>query len=288
MPDHCTLLTAGELTALVGDDTPRGAGGQQYSGLWSLWHRAREFSPFQSAFAGLIAVAHRGTGPTLERVDDATARLTAEPCARTGFATAVGAYALAAPHYVDYTFAITFAAGERPNPVEYSWCSYMDSPLDGSIHFIENNAWTTLTPHLHGEGATVFPAGLDDARRAPWERRSGEARFTEQEAFHHSFSGKTFDYPFYFGQVRGMVYLLMADCHRDFRIFLSPSGAGSSAIPGRTSPAWDFAWHVWDAHPGETRTLHIRLAWFAPTDYTLTKQVWDEWERFRELWPINL
>jgi hypothetical protein len=289
MSQHCTFLNAGDLTALVGDDTPRGAGGRQYSGLWALWHARSEISPFQGAYAGLIAGAHRGTAPTLEVVNATTARLVKAPCTETGFATAVGTYTLVAPHYIDYTFTVTFAddACDLPNPVEYNWCSYMASPREIGLHFIENGVWTVFTPSLHGEGASVLPAGLDDTHRAPWERRTGEARFAEQENFWHSFSGRTFDFPFYFGAVGPMIYLLMADQHRDFRIFASPSGAGLSAIPGQMSPAWDFSWLVWDPRPGDTRTLHARLAWFPREGYLLNRAIWQEWETFREACPIQ-
>jgi len=287
MSEHCVFLRAGELAAIVGDDTPRGPGGRQYSGLWSLTHTACPASPFQSAYAGLIAGVHRGSGPQLELIDDTTARLVRPACAKVPYAATTGTYRLVAPHYVDYTFEACFESGvEIANPVEFSWCSYMASPRDRSIHFIENNVWTMLTPVIHGEAATVFPTGLDDAHHTPWERRTGEDRFREQDVyFNRSFSGKTFDYPMYFGMIHDMVFLLMADHHRDFRFFVSPSGAGYSAVPGQTSPAWDFAWNIWDALPGETRTLHLRLAWFPPTTH-VPVHAWQEWEAFREQYPL--
>ena len=263
------------------------AGGRQYSGVWSLTHTACPASPFQSAYAGLIAGVHRGSGPRLEAIDETAAWLVRPADERMPYAATAGAYRLVPPHYVDYTFEARFEDGaEIPNPVEFSWCSYMASPRDRSIHFIEQNVWTVFTPVVHGEAATVFPAGLDDAHRGPWERRTGEARFREQDgAFQHSFSGRTFDYPMYFGIIHDMVFLLMADHHRDFRFFISPTGAGYSAVPGLASPAWDFAWNVWDARPGETRTLNLRLVWFPPTTH-VTVHAWEEWGAFRERFPV--
>lgn len=291
MHSHCALLRGGSLTALVGDDTARGPGGQQYSGIWALWDTACAFSPFQSAHAGFIASAHRGTGPRLEAIDAQTARLVKEATVDTGGIQTTGTYRLTAPHYVDYTFEVSFAddGGPWENPVQFSWCSYMNSPLDSSIHFIEQGVWTTLTPVIHGEAATVFPAGLTPDRRAGWERREGEARFREQgQAFYRSFSGRTFDYPFYYGMVHDMCWLFMADHHQDLRFFISPAGAGFSAIPGHMSPAWDWLWHVWDPRPGETRTLHARLAWFRPTGAgLLPPAVWREWETFRAEFPLR-
>lgn len=290
MGEHCVFLRAGDLTAIVGDDTPRGPGGRQYSGLWSLLHKDCAISPFQNAYAGLIAGTHRGTEPALEPVDDSCARLVRTPCERQPHAEVRGTYRLVPPHYVDYTYEVRIPrdAVNLPECLVHSWCSYMNSPLDRSIHFIENNVWTTLLPVIHGEAATVFPTGLDDDHRHGWEKRTGEARFAQQgNNFHESFSGRTFDFPMYFGVIHGMVWLLMADHHRDFRFYISPSGAGPSAAPGLSSPAWDFLWLNWNPMPGETRVLHIRLAFCIPPGYMTNAGVWREWEQFRQLHPTQ-
>ena len=55
MAEPCTFLRAGKLSAIVGDDTERGPGGKQYSGLWSLNHASHGTGLFQAAYAGLIA-----------------------------------------------------------------------------------------------------------------------------------------------------------------------------------------------------------------------------------------
>lgn len=289
MAEHCAFLRTGDLTAIVGDDTVRGPGGPAYSGLWSLVHDSCPAGAFQAAYAGLIAGAHRGTGPILERLDENAARLVRGPCDRAPYETVRGTYRLVPPHYVDYTCEVEYAvdAPALPHCLRHSWCSYMNSPLDSSIHFIENNLWTSLKPVVHGAGAMVFPTGLDQTHRDGWEKRTGEARFVEQDNFSKSSSGKTFDYPFYFGQLHGLVYLLMADAHSDFRFFVSPSGAGYSAVPGLTSPAWDFEWLIWDATPGQTRTLNVRLALMPASEFALPTQVWNEWETFRALYAVE-
>ncbi len=289
MGEHCVLLQAGEISAIVGDDVARGPGGRQYSGVWNLWHTARHIDPFQAGCAGLIAGTHRGSEPVLKQLDESAAQLVRTPCDRSPYGAITGTYRLVAPHYVDYTYEVAFStdASDIPNPYRHSWCSYINSPQDVSIHFIENNVWTTLTPVIHGEAAMVFPTGLDEAHRCDWEKRAGEARFREQKGFEQSFSGKTFDYPFYYGMIQNMVYLLMADCQRDFRFFISPSGGGESAVPGQNSPAWDFAWRIWDPKPGETRTLNLRMAWFPWPQYLVSQSVWQEWETFRQQYPTQ-
>ena len=110
MVEHCQFLRVGELAAIVGDDTARGPGTGEYSGLWSLVHDSCPAGAFQAAYAGLIASAHRGTGPTLERLDENAARLVRGPCDRNPHATVSGTYRLAAPHYVDYTYDVEFTA----------------------------------------------------------------------------------------------------------------------------------------------------------------------------------
>lgn len=284
MAEPCTFLRAGKLSAIVGDDTERGPGGKQYSGLWSLNHDHHAAGLFQTAAAGLIANAHRGTGPRLEPIDGSSARLVKEHhgCMRR----VVGTYQLVEPHYVDYTYEVTYNDADLPGHVAHSWCCYMSSPADSSIHFIENNVWTSYTPTFHGAAALVQPSGLTDDRKLPNELRTGDARFAEQTTFSESISGKSFDYPFYLGFIHGYIFMLMADQHEDYRFFISPSGAGYSTIPGRTSPAWDFMWINWRPKAGETRTLNVRLAVIQPRSYVF-EHAWKEWEAFRALHPVK-
>ena len=289
MAEHCTFLRAGDLSAIVGDDTQRGPAGQQYSGLWSLLHNTCFTSPFQNAYAGLIAYSHRGTGPLLERIDETSACLSLTSTDQTPSASISGTYTLVPPHYIDYRYDVEFATGPNqlmPPFSQHGWCSYMNSPLDPSIHFIENNRWATLMPHVHGAAATVFPKGLDGNHRADWERRTGEARFAEQAGFSESFSGHTFDYPFYYGLIHGMVFMVMADCHRDVRFYISPSGAGESIVPGRTSPAWDLRWYIWDPKPGQRYTLNIRIMFCPARSGKVPQQVWREWDVFRQQYRL--
>jgi hypothetical protein len=284
MAEPCTFLRAGKLSAIVGDDTERGPGGKQYSGLWSLNHASHGTGLFQAAYAGLIANTHRGTGPRLEPIDGTSARLVKDNLGK--MRKVVGTYQLVEPHYVDYTYEVQYIDADQPATVEHSWCCYMNSPADSSIHFIENNVWTRYTPTFHGAAAMIHPTGLSEDRKVAFEKRTGDARFAEQGGFHESYSGRTFDYPFYMGFIHGYMFMLMADHFEDFRFFISPSGAGYSSVPGCTSPAWDFMWVNHRPRPGETRTLNVRLAVIQPRG-PLPQTAWQEWETFRGLHPIK-
>lgn len=286
MAEHCTFLRNGSLSAIVGDDTPRGPGGQQYSGFWSLLHDTCQASPFQNSASGLVAYTHRGTQPMLKPIDGKTAQLTCT--SPDPLMTTRGTYTLSPPHYIDYRYDVVFesqSGNELPPCSSHGWCCYMNSPLDPSIHFIENNRWTTLTPHVHGAAATVLPANLDASHHAEWECRTGEDRFIQQASFAESFSGHTFDYPFYYGLIHDMVFMIMADCHRDFRFYISPSGAGYSCIPGKTSPAWDLRWYIWDPKPKQQYTLNVRIMFCPIRRGKVSQQVWEAWDEFHHLKP---
>ena len=63
--NHCEMLQAGEIQAIVGDASRNGVGGQQYCGLWSLTSKHRIFNAFGNSYAGLIPGEIRGNSPTL-------------------------------------------------------------------------------------------------------------------------------------------------------------------------------------------------------------------------------
>ncbi len=75
---HCQMIQAGEIQAIVGDCSRNGIGGPQYCGLWSLTSIGRAFNAFGNSYAGLLPGLIRGRTPRLEIVDDATCALVQE------------------------------------------------------------------------------------------------------------------------------------------------------------------------------------------------------------------
>jgi hypothetical protein len=139
----------------------------------------------------------------------------------------------------------------------------------------------------------VFPTDLDVEQREPWGRSAVSEVLDGKRNFSQSDSGRTFDYPFYFGMIRSMMFLIMADDYLGFRFFLSPSGAGASLVPGESSPAWDFEWEVDQLEVDEPRVLHVGVVYKRPT---VTEEVpngyagdhaWLEFQAFREQYPVR-
>ena len=58
-----------------------------------------------------------------------------------------------------------------------------------------------------------------------------------------------------------MVMILVFDRPKWLRFFCSPTGGGSSLIPGKTCPAWDFEWIIpeSDYEVGKEYAFRVRL-----------------------------
>jgi hypothetical protein len=56
-----------------------------------------------------------------------------------------------------------------------------------------------------------------------------------------------------------MALILAFDDPRRLRFFCSPSGGGTSLLPGRSCPAWDFEWVIPEAEYGVHREYVFRV-----------------------------
>ena len=294
MGEPCYFISAGELRAIVGDDTDHGAGWQEHSGIWFLTSAKDSHTAVSQGNGILILYHHRGTRPSIRRVDEATVELHKEGTEQNNFVETRGIYRLREPHYVDYELTATARSGHRPQErTSFGWCCYVNSPPRAGIHFIEQGLWTYYYNPIHGQGAMVFPTDLDVEQREPWGQSAVSEILDGKRTFSHSDSGHTFDYPFYFGMIRSMMFLIMADDYLGFRFYLSPSGAGASLVHGESSPAWDFEWVVDQLEVDEPRVLHVGVVYKRPE---ATEDVpngyagdhaWMEFQAFRERCPVR-
>lgn len=142
MRQHCQMIRAGEIQAIVGDASRNGMGGQQYFGLWSLTSNQRQFNAFGNSYAGLLPGEIRGKEPVLEGVDPTTCVLRREADVRRP-ADVQATYTIKEPYYIDHS--LTFFDREnrsnRRGFREVSWCCYMNSPKDPRIHFLSAGEW---------------------------------------------------------------------------------------------------------------------------------------------------
>jgi len=110
---HCQLLQTGDIQAIVGDASRRGAGGAQYCGLWSLTFTHRVFNAFGNFYAGLLPGALRGKAPRLEPLDEASCVLWSKADDERP-ADVRALYCLTPPHCVDHELVLTDRCDLRP------------------------------------------------------------------------------------------------------------------------------------------------------------------------------
>lgn len=249
MRPNCHMIQAGDLQAIVGDDSRNGVGGRQYSGLWSLTSKHRVFNCFGNSYAGLLAGDLRGKGPHVEVVDEHTVALV-RPLSETNKTYSRGVYHITGPHYIDHSLTISdqtqsmtkLHAGPGKAYREVSWCCYMNSPQDPRITFRSRGEWFSYISPKHGFGSNIAPSYVPDEELEILPKQDHSRGYPEP--FHVDRIERRFDMPFYFGRLDHMLFMLIFDTPRWLRFFLSPSGGGGSILPGKTCPAWDFEWII--------------------------------------------
>jgi hypothetical protein len=242
-------IRAGDLTAVIGDNTAAGGHRAGYNGVWSLTHRTESSNLFVPAVAGLN-FEHIFDGD--KRDSDNSSKIFFEPRHAPMKLRAVSAtemelhqsstptfhleswtrFRLVAPHYLDMTFRCkptqhAFAHGY----VGLFWASYINAPEDKSIYFRQGGIWQQLCSQRHDDESTV---------RHRADRL--ELKFSKgyRDALYRNMSPLRFDEPFYYGLFRKHLYLIMFDRFQGIRFSHSPSGGGINQKEQTTNPAWDF------------------------------------------------
>lgn len=236
------MISAGDLTAIIGDAERDGKGGEQYCGVWSLTSKHHVFNAFGNSYAGLLPGELRKKSPVLESFTDTQATLIHEPNDNRPV-KAIATYSVSEPYYLDHTLTVTDLSDMRPDGWPYrevSWCCYMNSPEDPRIHFRSQGEWFRHVPPVHGRESNIAPAYESNLETLP-PQKNDNGRWSP---FHYDRIETRFDLPFYYGRVGPMVLILIFDPPQWLRFFISPSGGGSSLIPNKNCPAWDFHWII--------------------------------------------
>ncbi len=249
-PGH-TTLKAGELAAVVGDNSASVPHRTGYNGVWSLQHRAGTRSLFVPSYAGLnlehiVTGEHledsrtffepRNAAMSLKQISEAEAELY-QPPTPTFHLESWTRFQLVAPHYLDMSF---LCVAHRPvfsrGYLGLFWASYINAPTDKSIYFIggengEKKLWTQFCTQWHNDQSTV-------------RHRSDQFEMTfpagGRDTLFKSLSRLRFDEPFFYGNFDDLVWLTMFDRSEGIRFSHSPSGGGENAALQTTNPAWDF------------------------------------------------
>ena len=250
-PSHATLR-AGDLTAVVGDNSAEGEHCAGYNGVWSLHHAAGTRSVFVPALAGLN-LEHIVTGEHLDgdsklffeprnapmsfkQLSESEVEL-CQPPTPTFHIESWTRFRLAAPHYLDMSFRCV--AHERLFTRGYLalfWASYINAPTDKSMYFLggldgQKNFWTQFCTQWHNDQSTV--RHRDDMFEMTFAPGGRDTLFKRLSRFR-------FDQPFYYGNFDDLVWLVMFDRAEGIRFAHSPSGGGAISTLQTTNPAWDF------------------------------------------------
>jgi hypothetical protein len=116
----------------------------------------------------------------------------------------------------------------------------------------------------HGLASNIAPAYVPDEQLEDWPRRDmGQCRKPGNRPFHWDRYERRFDEPFYYGRLGSMAMILVFDTPQWLRFYCSPTGGGTSLIPDRTCPAWDFEYVIpgSDYVVGREYTFRIRLVY---------------------------
>ncbi len=256
-PTHVEVVNCGELSVLFGDSTCHGMGRTGYCGIWSLTSAHEAHNAFVTSYAGFIFNSYRGLPVQLRRLGEHQVEFRLPGSALESRVL----FTLREPHFLDCESTVVPQAASEPYLLQ-SWASYMNSPEDGDIYFRHEGRWIRAHSPQHGVEATYAPASLKDIE-ADLGHLSPEAR---KSNFVYGYSQQRFSEPFYYGRIRDMALAFFFDRGDEIRFTISPSGGGSSTIPGRTCPAWDWLWLIPHAQAGRPYTLRVRMVYKPHTD----------------------
>ncbi len=249
-PSHGTLR-AGDLTAVIGDNSAQGEHRAGYNGVWSLRHAKGSRSLFVPAVAGLN-LEHIVSGEFLEdsktffeprnapmhltRIGDTEAELH-QPPTPTFHVESWTRFRLVAPHYLDMDFRCRAHRDVFPRGyLSLFWASYMNAPADKSMYFLggldaQKDMWTQFCTQWHNDQSTV--RHRDDHFEMTFPEGGRDTLFKSLSRFR-------FDQPFFYGHFDDLTWIVMFDRSKGIRLTHSPSGGGANAALKSTNPAWDF------------------------------------------------
>lgn len=290
-------LTAGDLTAVIGDNRAADDHRAGYNGVWSLRHRLADRSLFVPGIAGLN-LEHIVTGSplvsddlffeprrapmTLRPVDDTAASLHQPATPVTGVES-TSVFRVCAPHILDMTFECRPRKAAFPHGyLALFWASYINAPDDKSIYFLGGRegqppSWTQFCTQFHNDQSTVRHRKDDEP--TDWEPDGRDALF-------RNFSKLRFDAPFFYGHFAGLTWLVLFDRSAGIRFTHSPSGGGFDDARRTTHPAWDFQFLIRSPRVDERYGFAVRTILCPPCDRGLIPDMAAEWQRMQSAAPI--
>jgi hypothetical protein len=220
---------AGDLTAVIGDNSAEGQHKAGYNGVWSLQHRSEPANLFVPGVAGLnlehifdgdkgdydnsrkIFFEPRNSPMSLKKLSESAAELH-QPPTPTFQLESWTRFELVAPHYIDMMFRFvptqhTFEYGY----VGLFWANYINAPEDKSMYFRNGGFWQQLCSQRHNDESTV--RHRDDHLELKFRPGLGDALYK-------NLSRLRFEEPFYYGLFRFQYLLPRYEVTKEYQIRL--------------------------------------------------------------------
>lgn len=237
-----------------------------YNGVASLSHVNQPANVFVPSFSGLnFEHIHDGTAAGLKekfeprrypmelrRINKYTIEIYQAPTGNWKLESC-GRYSLLEDGTIEYSFeCVPHANDYAKGYIGLFWASYIQNPIDTSIHFKGRSKqgnqlpkWIKATSPRHGVASTHSAAG-------------NTVSLDVDPDFPLTLVGNASDYeyldPWYYGVTNGMALAFMFRADDNIWFAQSPTGGGNG------NPAWDFQWFVHDVVIGKAYGFTMRLA----------------------------
>ncbi len=277
-------ISAGELTAVIGDNEAGEGQRAGYNGVQSLTSVHCPGNLFVPGIAG-INLEHLLDGRDMpdrdeyfeprrqpmevERLSDQSAMLH-QPATPTLGVQSMAVFTLRVPHAIDIDLRMVL----REDVLTYNyllgfWANYINAPQDRAMHFLGRSrleevgeGWQTLDTPAHGVRSTVCHVDIEP--ELPHRMSFDTLAF--------SYSDYGYTRPFFYGRRANMVFALMFQPGQDVRLTHSPTGGGDG------NPAWDFQWVLHEPRVDEEYRLRARAIykpWAGEDEIRREYESWD-------------
>ncbi|HJZ91530.1 MAG TPA: hypothetical protein VKE40_11705 [Gemmataceae bacterium] len=281
-------FSAGDLTAVIGDNSSEGMHRAGYNGLWSLTHKSEKTNLFVPTVAGLN-FEHIFDGETLDAKGEtkiffeprnapmefgkgsATEAELHQSPTPTFHLESWTTFKLVEPHYVDFAFRCRPTQHVfRRGYIGLFWASYINAPDDKSMYLRGKAGWLQHCSPAHDILSTV----LHDSDRFEMTFAKGH-----RDCLYKNFSPLRYSLPFFYGLFRDMTVIVMFDRSDGVRLTHSPSGGGGNAERQTTNPAWDFQFVIPDYEVNKDYELKGRLAYRAKCSRDEVMKEYEKWKK---------
>jgi hypothetical protein len=284
---HATFR-AGDLTAVIGDNSAAGEHRAGYNGIWGLTHRTEPVNLFVPVVAGLnlehifdgdksdhddsgkIFFEPRHAPMTFRKVSEVEAELH-QPPTPTFHLESWSRFKLVAPHYVDFHFrCLARQHAFAHNYIGLFWASYINAPEDKSMYFRDGKLWQQLCTQRHDDESTLrHRDDKIDLKFSPGFR----------DALYRNLSPLRFEEPFFYGHFRRHVFAILFDRTTGIRMTHSPSGGGVNAEAQSSNPAWDFQFLIPRYDVNTEYSFRARLVYRERCDRGEIQREYADWKK---------